>query len=181
MSDQLVFKHDAIVVYHVDGIHMGKPTLSIDSKLDEVMIKSSGHGTYAEFEQWAETQKYPILCSVELQDGVYPASMFKLFSDPLKSFGKDLSHYQYLKISQPITDQTEAAVTGSPFDEDLTTLSNETDTEDSSHLTTLFKTKLHQLEKFMCHMLLSEGLSQEKNMGNSYKSSDTTVLKKRAN
>lgn len=182
MSDPLDFKYDTITIFHVEEIQFGKPALSIEQKLDSAISKNYADAGYEDFEQWAETQKYPILSSVELKDGIYAAKLFKLFADPLKSFGKDLSHYQYLKLNQPQPDDNNSEEAGTPFDEMLSNQTqNAKDGPESDHLTALFKTKFTQLEKFMCHMLLADGITHEKNIGNDHRSTATAFLKRKAN
>ncbi|MGV8878159.1 MAG: hypothetical protein ACOH2A_03915 [Sphingobacteriaceae bacterium] len=182
MSDPLDFKYDTITVFHVEDVQFGKPALSIEQKLDSVISKTLPDANYKDFEQWADTQKYPILSSVELQNGVYAAKLFKLFADPLKSFGKDLSHYQYLKLNQSQPDNSYSQEAGTPFDEKVAipTQNAKCDPE-SEHLTALFKTKFTQLEKFMCHMLMADGITHEKNIGNDLRTTATSFLKRNAN
>lgn len=182
MSDPLDFKYDTITVFHVEEIQFGKPALSIEQKLDRIISKTLADAGYKDFEQWADTQKYPILSSVELKDGVYAAKLFKLFADPLKSFGKDLSHYQYLKLNQPQPDENNTKEAGTPFDEKLSnSTQNVNDDPESEHLTALFKTKFTQLEKFMCYMLMADGITDEKNIGHDRRTTATSFLKRNAN
>lgn len=164
------FKYDMITVYHENGVPYGKPTWSISQKLDQVIANSEEQMNYLRFEEWANDQKYPILTTIEIKDGTYSAELFKLFVDPLKGFGKDLSHYQYLKI-----EQQSPVEKGSSFDETVSLPPAQETNKPDEHLSDLFKTKYNQLEKFMCHLLIADALGEQKTM---MVNTGTTALKK---
>jgi hypothetical protein len=174
------FTYDVILVGHEGEIPVGRPAWSIDFKLNQTLDQSAEKTNIIEFERWAETQKFPILSSFDIEDGLYPAETFKLFADPLKSFGKDLSHYQYLKTQQPESRISTQYDNGVPFDEDISDNKNNI-TKADEHLSSLFKSKYSQLEKFMCHLLVSDGLNQHKNMLHEISDTRSFYLKKQAN
>lgn len=121
------FKYDEISVFSENGTQYCTPVWAFQNELNvKVSNGSVGTNNLNSFKNWAQGQKFPLLCSFEIPNGVYSAYLFKVCEDSEKFFGIDISHYEY-KGKNPAQSTMKSQVEECPFDEILPVPKKETE------------------------------------------------------
>jgi len=113
------FKYDELRVFSEDGTKYCMPVWAYQTELN---ILVSTHEVQPDivssFRDWAESRKFPLMCSFNLPDGIYSAYLFKTCEDSEKAFGINISHYEY-KGKNPSLPSMNLPAEDCPFDEIL--------------------------------------------------------------
>lgn len=141
------FKYDEVKVYSEKGSKYCMPVWAYQTELN-LAVENEGmsEDITDSFNEWAESKKLPLFCSFNLPDGVYSAYLFRVCVDTEKTFGIDISHYEY-KGKNPSLTIMKRQYDDCPFDEVLPVPKQETEIRVDSD-TTLKSECLH-LESFL--------------------------------
>lgn len=144
------FKYDEVSVFTQDGILYAMPVWAFQSRTGSQADAATENFMYNEFLRWADTRKFPLLSNVQIPEGVYSAYLFKVYNDPVKFFGIDISHYEY-KGNSPLkeADKFPSSLAECPFDETVPAPSPEHET--SLQLARSIQAKCAQMESMINH------------------------------
>ena len=120
------FKYDELRVFSENGTKYCMPVWAYQTELNlQLSTEDIETDVVASFKSWAESRKFPLMCTFDLPDGIYSAYLFKTCEASEKVFGIDISHYEY-KGKNPSLPAMNLPAEDCPFDEILPVPKQET-------------------------------------------------------